>query len=88
MRLAVANPCVQSIHRPMAVHGSTGGLTIDTGRVAELVEHRPGLTCGRSGGCGSQSSQSNDLYNLYLSLPSLAFGISRIGQGLVSLVSG
>ena len=35
----------------------------------------------------SQSRQSNDLENCYLSLPSLALGISRIGQ-LVSTVSG
>ena len=31
----------------------------------------------------SQSSQTDDLYNLYLSLPSLALGINRIGQGMV-----
>ena len=34
-----------------------------------------------------QSSQTNDLPNLYLSLPSLALSISRIGQELVSSVS-
>ena len=33
-------------------------------------------------------SQTNDLQNLPLSLPSLVLGINRIGQGLVSTVSG
>ena len=35
---------------------------------------------------GSWSSQINDLCNWYLSLPSLALSINRIGQGLVSSV--
>ena len=33
------------------------------------------------------SSQTNDLYNRYLSLPSQVLGIIRIGQGLVGSVS-
>ena len=36
----------------------------------------------------TQPSQANDLHNLYLPLPSLALGMTRIGQGLVSSVSG
>ena len=36
----------------------------------------------------SQSSQTNDLRNLYLSLPSLSLGITGIGQGLVSSIIG
>ena len=32
-------------------------------------------------------SQTNDLQNAYLSLPSTALGINRIGQGLVSTES-
>ena len=33
-------------------------------------------------------SQINDLLNLYLSLPSQALSINKIGQGLVGSVSG
>ena len=33
-------------------------------------------------------SQSNDLENVYLSLPSQALGITKTGQGLVSSISG
>ena len=36
----------------------------------------------------SWSSQTNDLHNLYLLLPSLTLNITRIGQELVSSVSG
>ena len=36
----------------------------------------------------SWSSQTNDLQNLYLSFPSQALSIIRIGQGLVGPVSG
>ena len=36
----------------------------------------------------SQSSQTNDLTNWYLSLPSLALSINRMAQELVSSVSG
>ena len=34
----------------------------------------------------SQSSQTNDLLNSYLSIPTLLLGISRIGQGWVRSV--
>ena len=37
---------------------------------------------------GSRSSQTNDLSNEYRSLPKLVLGINRIGQGLVSSMSG
>ena len=36
----------------------------------------------------SRSSQTSDLQNLNLLLPNLVFSINRIGQGLVSSVSG
>ena len=36
----------------------------------------------------SRSSQTNDLPNLYLSLPNLALDINRIGQRLVNSVLG
>ena len=39
-------------------------------------------------GSNPWSSQSNYLSNLYMSLPSQVLGIIRIGQGLVSSMSG
>ena len=36
----------------------------------------------------SWSSQTDDFWNCYLSLPRLALGITMIGRGLVSSMSG
>ena len=65
-----------AIHPPKSL---TGCGSSRTGRAqASYVESRE---------C-KHGSQSNDLSNLYLSLPSLALGITRIAQGHVSTVSG
>ena len=53
--------------------------------MAESVEH--GSRVRETVHCNSWSSQTKDLYNVDLSLPSQVFGIIRIGLGLVGSVS-
>ena len=54
--------------------------------MAESVERR--LHVGEGQEFDFWLSQTNDLENEYLSLPSLMFGINMIGQVLVSSVQG
>ena len=55
------------------------------GAVADSIEHSSRVQ--EIMGSNPWSIQTNDLSNVYLSLPSQVLGIIRIGQGLVGSVS-
>ena len=61
------------------------GAPVKLDSVAELVRAQASGVEGQT--CTSRVSQSSDLHNLYLSLPSRTLGITKIGQGLVGSVS-
>ena len=64
-------------------------IVIQPDTVAESVKHKPHVREIREGeGVGSRSSQTKDLSNVYLSLPSLAHSINMIGKGLDHSMSG
>ena len=55
-----------------------------TGHGSQISRVRASYAGGRE--FSSQSSQTNDISNFDLSLPSLALGINKMGQGLVHSV--
>ena len=62
--------------------------SIQLGGIVELVRVLAGLTMLEIMGYEPRPSQTSDLKNLYLSLPSVALSINRIGQGLACSVLG